>query len=267
MNDPHVESLTYRIEAKPEVVSFENPPPLVHETEAFRLRLEGGVLTVELKEHYMTAPEARARVEGYLRDWSLFSALDFDSIPMDFTFENTLLIDRNPSPQVPGRVTGEVHVVSGPVTIQAYGTVTPPVRKEYPKPPSVFRSSPDVETMWFRYRQHVEGKEPLASMGYFCLSVLQWSTGAKDATSVASQMFNIDKEVLDKLGNLTSLRGTPLEARAFKRRATLSAFTDAERRWVRQTVKRLILRKGEYDYDSSNGASLPQISMADLPQL
>ncbi len=26
---------------------FENPPPLEHETDAYRMRLEGGVLTVE----------------------------------------------------------------------------------------------------------------------------------------------------------------------------------------------------------------------------
>ena len=177
MNDPHVESLTYRMEAKPGVVSFENPPPLVHETEAFRLRLEGGVLTVEMKGHYPTAREARTSVEGYLRDWTLFSALDFDSIPMDFIFENARLIDRNPLPQVPGHVTGEAHLVMGPFTIQAYATVTPPARKEYPKPPSGFRASPDVETMWLRYRQHVEGKEPLASMAYACLTIMQGSTG------------------------------------------------------------------------------------------
>ena len=43
--------------------------------------------------------------------------------------------------------------------------------------------------------------------------------------------------------------------------------TDVERGWIRETVKMLIRRKGEYDFDPSSAASLRQITLADLPKL
>jgi hypothetical protein len=265
MNDPHVESLIYRVEANSEVIRFENPPPLVYETTAFRLRLEDGALTIEMKEHYPTVQKARTCVESYLKDWTLFSALEFD-VMLDFIFETARQIDRNPP--LPGQATGEAYLVENSATMQAEGSLTPFVRMAYPIPPSGFEASPDVEVMWCRYRRHIEEKEPLASMAYFCLTVLEWSTNRKkDKRAKAAQMYNIDKKVLSDLGALTVDRGTPLEARKRGTGATLVPLTDAEQCWVRQAVKRIIRRKGEYDYDPVNGTSLPQITMADLPKI
>ncbi|MEJ7637631.1 MAG: hypothetical protein WKF75_06475 [Singulisphaera sp.] len=140
------------------------------------------------------------------------AALGLDRMPMEFVFKGAHWIDRNSPPHMAGAVNAAAHITLG-ATLVCVGVVTPLVHKAYPQPPAKFKASTDVESMWTRYLQHIEGKEPLASMGYFCLSLLQWSTRSKKATTVASQMYNIDKGVLDKLGELTSQRGTPMEAR------------------------------------------------------
>jgi hypothetical protein len=78
VNDPHVESLIYRMKADPLFVTFDHPPPLEHEAEAFRPRLEDGVLKVAMKEHHATRESARTRVEDFLTDWVTLAAIDMD---------------------------------------------------------------------------------------------------------------------------------------------------------------------------------------------
>ncbi|MDQ3257297.1 MAG: hypothetical protein M3R15_25990, partial [Acidobacteriota bacterium] len=123
-----------------------------------------------------------------------------------------------------------------------------------------------VETMWFRYEQHLQDRETYESLGYFSLRLMQWSTrvgiGARDA---ASRMYNIDRDILDKLGKLASERGSQGDARKLDSGSTLIPLTDIERQWIREAVKMLIRRKGEYDFDPASAASLKQITMADLP--
>ncbi len=55
MNDPHVESLSYRLELG-DTLSVTDAPPLQHETDAFTLRLEAGKLTASMKELDAQAP-------------------------------------------------------------------------------------------------------------------------------------------------------------------------------------------------------------------
>jgi hypothetical protein len=267
MNDPHVDWLRYRLKVNPRYVDFVNPPPLVQEYDAFDIRLDGEILQVEMKEHHASLESAKQRVEVFLKDWTVHATIDLDRDALEFEYEHAYIIDRNPPPEGSGIVTGQLYATVG-VEMRATWAVLPPKRNEYPTPPSRFRASPDVETMWFRYQQHIEGRESYQSMGYFCLSFMQWSTGfGKGARKEASRIYKIDRDVLDTLGELTSEKGTPRDARKLESGATLIPLTDAEQRWIRAAVKMLIRRKGEYDYDPSTAASLKQITMADLPKL
>ena len=104
-------------------------------------------------------------------------------------------------------------------------------------------------------------------MAYACLTIFEGSTGLmghQGARDEAARRYNVDRVVLKTLGEITSAKGGPEEARKFDASATRIPLTDAERRWVRQAVKRIILRKAQYDCDPASGASLPQITMADL---
>lgn len=268
MNDPHVERLRYRLKVNPSQLRFENPPSLFQEYDAFRIRLENGTLTVEMKEHHASVESAKEKVNGFIRDWMIYAGFDFDWDLFKFEYENAEVIDRKPLPRVPDQTTVDVNITLPMPTVEGTGTGHPLKLSEYPAPPTGFRATLDVETMWFRYQQHLQDKETYQSLGYFCLSLMQWSTGiGKWARGTASRKYNIDREVFDKLGKLTSERGTQRDARKLDSGSTLIPLTDVEKRWIREAVKMLIRRKGEYDFDPATAASLKQIKMADLPKL
>ena len=266
MNDPHVEWLRYRLNVKSNYVLFESPSPLIQEYDVYRISLDDGLLTVGMKEHYASIKEAREKVEGFLRDWQAYAALDVDRDFMEFEYEDAHVIDRNPQPEIPENITMQLNYVLSGFRCEGSVAGSPLELQEYPAPPTRFRASPEAEIMWHRYQMHIEGREPLQSMGYFCLSLVQWSavTG-KSAREAAANMYKIDKDVLDTLGTLTAEKGSPLEARKLDSGSTLIPLTDAEQNWIRAAVKMLIRRKGEYDYDPASASSLKQLTMADLP--
>jgi hypothetical protein len=268
VNDPHVEWLDYEFRVDTSRVQFDNPPPLEGDYDAFHLHLEADTLTVELKQHFATVESARQVVEPFLKDWMIYSAIEMDRDAIEFCFNKANIIDRSPSPQVADHIACQIGIMLGPISMQATGICLPPTRQVYPQPPTRFKASLDVGTMWQRYQNHIEGKESYQSLGYFCLSLMQWSTGAdKGARGEASRVYKIDREVLDKLGELTSERGTPLDARKLESRSTLVPLSDSEKQWIRATVKVLIRRKGEYDFEPSSASALEEVTMDDLPSL
>jgi hypothetical protein len=138
--------------------------------------------------------------------------------------------------------------------------------KNYPPPPSNFKASPDVETMWWRYQNHLQGKEPIQAMGYFCLTLIEHTAGSKQSRKKAAKMYKIDHKVLHKLGVLTSEKGTQYDARKASD-SNYEPLTDLEKVWIKDAVKKMIWRKGEYDYNPTEANSLAEITMSDLPKL
>lgn len=273
MNDPHVESLRYRLEVDEVYGRFENPPALDHETDAYRLYLENGVLTVEMKEHHPTAESARRKVEPDLKAWELNAALSRDHTWLKFVFDRdgTRIVDRNPTPPEPGHVRAQASLIAGPATMSATCTVTPPAFKEYPRPPRAFEASLEVEVLFDRYQRAIwDDESHLLTVGYVCLSFLERTAGLKGnqgARGKAAQSYRIDQAVLKKLGNLVSKKGDIREARKLDAGATLTPLTQQERLWVRAVIRTLIRRKAEYDYDPGAASLLPQIMMTNLPPL
>ena len=102
-------------------------------------------------------------------------------------------------------------------------------------------------------------------MGFFCLSLLQWTTKSKKARHAATTLYNIQKSVLDKLGTLTSDVGDMETARKLEASSTLRPHTENEVRWIETAVQALIRRKAAYDADPSS--PLPLLGMSDLPPI
>jgi hypothetical protein len=221
-----------------------------------------------MKEHNASVQSAKQKVDELIRAWEIYTTFDFDWDLFKFEFENAEVINRKPSPKVPGQNTGYADITLPMPTLKGIVTAHPLQLSEYPAPPTRFKATPDVETMCFRYQQHLQDKETYQSVAYFCLSLMQWSTGiTKGARGEASRRYNIDLDILDKIGELTSERGTQKDARKLDSGSTLLPLTDGEKRWIREAVKILIRRKGEYDFDPATAPSLKQINMADLPKL
>jgi hypothetical protein len=102
-------------------------------------------------------------------------------------------------------------------------------------------------------------------MAYFILNLLERATCVKNgARKRAAELFQIDEEVLDKIGELSSARGDERTARkAPDTGKKFQELSSAEKQWLEEAIPRVILRLGEH----ALGTSLAPISLGDLPPL
>ncbi len=285
MNDPHVVALFYNIKHK-KSVDYSKAEPLEREKEDFTIKIENDKACFTMKAHYATEEEARKAVEEYIQVWELDAALQEGPNAFTLEFSCPKIEDRNPLP-----------VRRAPGDIEATYAYSPQPRMEgklcvthlyssYPPPPSGMKITPDVRSMYDRLMGHLSDKEPLASMAYFCLTVLEASTGdrckkAKDAEhkrskgemygvelasvvcprvvpsrrATAAEMYRIELAVLKKTGHLSSVKG----ARKASGQETLK---DPEDRFLKEAIKALIHRAAEVAYGPVS--RLPEIKLTDL---
>ncbi len=259
MNDPHVKALHYRVVVEKNV-DYNGAEPLHQITDDYEFRLEECEAVFLMLRHYPTANEARAVVEPYLRSWKILIGLENDPDDLRLVYEHADIIDRSPPKTDGNTISLHAHVsshviVSDNVTLHVS-------RGKYPSLPISFSSSPDVETMYLRYKSYRQNRETLTSMAYMCLTVLQASAGGRKE---AARQYSIDHEVLDTLGTLSSIKGSPEEVRKFPKNGMFEPLSPAEREWIIQVIKAIIRRVGEYAYDRK--MKLKQIVMDDFAGL
>jgi hypothetical protein len=258
MNDPHVEVLRYSLLVVRDGIDFDDARPLSGTRDGLTFELDQDQLVIRPTGHYASEEAARAVVDPLVRAWEIKHALTFGP-EIRFEFASSAIIDRNPAPAIPP---GSPRAVSGKATMTATVAISGSAsvsRGSYPTPPDGFVVDPDVETLYQRWQGYLERREPLQSMAYFCLTVLEMH-GGRDG---AAGRFAITKPVLNKLGELTSKTGDAATAR--KAGATSRPLTDLEQAWLEAAVKLTIRRAGEVA--AQPGATLPAITMADLPGL
>lgn len=264
MRDPHVKCVRYKLKTISNVSYSDSTPPIYKETDVFCLHLLNGLLAIELKDHYPTIESARMDIEVYLRSWELETALQSGRREIQFEYIDSDIIDRDPPP--PG--SAEIFIETGSAHVQMSGNLTVHViRSNYPEPPGNFRATSDVDTLWHRYEEYLNGHEPLLAMGYFCLSYLETIGGGGITRAERRQkikdIYQIDITVLDKLGDLVSEGGDKTTARKVKNLSNLKPLSGSEINWIESTIKIIIRRLGEH----SPGVSLPIIDMTSLPRI
>lgn len=258
MSDPHVEALRYKLVVLRDGVTYrEGLPPVERDLDGFSIRLSHDVLTVTMHDHYPTRFDAMKAVEPYLYAWRADAALAASGPPeFEFEYQDVTVIDRDP----PDTSTGSVHVKAGVAfaTAVAFSGTVAIEHGTYPVPPDHFALDEDTEALWNRWQGYVEGSEPLQSMAYACLTMLEMHSGRLGA----SAWFNVSGTVLGKLGHLSTEPGDPQTAR--KMTAKLRPLEPQERAWLEAAVKALIRRAGEI---AAGVEGLPEITMANLPEL
>lgn len=259
MNDPHVKVLHYRV-VYGQSVDYDKAPPLQEETAEFTLSMDGKHAVFEIKSHYASVEEARKGVEEYIRAWETLAGIEH--YPGDFrlVFERPEVIDRSPSPNS-GNVLSLTAQIFSHVHLSAQAT-SHISRDKFPEPPKEFVLSPDAETMYLRYKAYREGRENLTAMAYMCLTVLEATAGGR---TKAAKRYSIDEKVLITLGRLTSVKGSPQEARKFPERGSFDPLVPEEHQWLIEATKALIRRVGERK--ANRTTTLKQIKMSDLPPL
>ena len=261
MNDPHVVALIYRIEHD-DSVDYSEAPSREHEEVSFHVSVDNKTVCFRFKDHHATEREARTEIEAYIRCWEFEATLDGRPGQFGLRFERAQIVDRNPPPTTPGVVDLSLSVRAGSPTVRVSATVTAP--KPYPRPPSgvtLDPYDPNVLTMYWRFKNYVEGKEPLAGMAYFCLTMLEILL-SKSRTQAASR-YGIGSSVLDKIGNLVSNKGGPEAAR--KASGVGNKLTSEESRFLEEAVKTIILRVAKVAHNPCQ--QLRKITVSDLPQL
>jgi hypothetical protein len=213
-----------------------------------------------MREHFPAVKEARRVVEDFLRSWEIKTALELGRGEIRFQFEDSHVIDRNPPP--PG--SPKVVKLSGTVVMTSnLSAILHVTRRKYPDPPTVFTVTPDVETLWQRYNNYLDEKEPLPSMAYFCLTLIENKAGRKNKRKLAEKLFRIEKPILDRLGDLTANKGNAETARKFSEKGSITELNEKEKKWIEAVVKIFIQRMGEL----ANIQTAKFITMTDLPKI
>lgn len=254
MNDPHVEALLYDFIPEP-FVDYSEAEPLNHEEMAFDLSVVDGVARFKLNEHFATEAEARLAVDPFIEQWRAFARLQPAPRSFELKFRRSVIVDRNPTPGVP------------PLRMSARsGTPTTSIRltvgdRKYPAAPYAgMKMTLDVQSMYDRFVGHLEGKEPLPSMAYFCPEILQGATGAsRRRRPEAARAYRIDEKVLDKIGCLASRKGGAQARKWEGRGAELNA---SEVQFLKRAVGAIILRMAQMAADPER--DFPTIRTSDL---
>ena len=257
MNDPHVDMLHYSIRHS-EGVDYTAASPQEGRHTSFTVRIESGQATVSMVDHCATAEDARVIVEPFLRAWELSSALS-DWSGFEFVFQRADIIDRSPSPRSLDAQAG-FHAVGGLRTSEKVQKAT------YPTPPVGLATDAYVEMMFDRYRNYRKGLTTLSDAANFCLTAVEHAgltaLASGKARDRAAKHFYIERMVLNKVGELCSTKGG---AEARKAIGVKHEFSNAERTWLQEAMKKLIHRAAEVANDSS--IKYPKLTMAHLPPL
>ena len=263
MNDPHVVALYYKIEHDAGI-DYSRAEPFEVRHDAFDVRVEDGQVRFSMNDHFATERDTRDAVAGYIRAWELDAALAHGPNAFKLRFDRSDIEDRNPKPDAKyergGPIAGRGTPICAVGTLgEARGTLLP---RTYPLPPPTgLKRSPDVESMFYRYVGYREGKEPLTAMAYFCLTVLEASTGKRRGQrAAAAKRYHINRRVLNQLAELSTTKGG---ASARKAEGVHRDLTHQERQFLEAAVKKIIRRAAEVADDPD--ASLEEITLPDFP--
>ncbi len=256
MNDPHVKALTYTIKHD-DSVDYTNARPFSREEDGFSIRATGTAVRFRFHAHYATPEDAKRVIDEYIRAWEFDAQLSCGPDAFTLTYSGAEVVDRKPL----GRPTRSLEFISR-AGLKVEGSLHVCVA-DLPRPPRDIVPCPDAETMHRRYMGYLLGREPLPSMAYFCLTVLEGMCRMheKKRTSVADKL-SIDPRVLEQIGRLSSTKG---DAEARKGEGVGNPICPSEQRFLEEAIKRIIRRVAEIA--SCPDSRLDLITLADLPSI
>jgi hypothetical protein len=257
MRDPHVEAVYYEV-GTGEGISFGDPPDIRISNHLGAFEVSNGKLSVYPVQHFPSGAEARAVIDPFLRAWELDSDLTRNIGSIRFKFLSVRKVDRDP----PAPGTGELSAAfEGTGVLAIGGNVSVHITQNtYPAPPTDFRTTPEVELAYGRWRAFREGREPLQSMAYAVLTLMESMAGGRKQ---AASTLQVDARTLETIGRLSSTKGDAATIRKFGKGLQLQDLSGGESSWLEAAVRRLVRRMGEH----AAGVQLSRITMNDLPPL
>ena len=258
MTYPRIKALHYVVEHDFSI-DYSRTESLSRHEASFDLHIDNKRACFTLKESYATVEETREAIGPYIDGWELEAGLQHGPNKFTLRFGGADIEDLDPA-------TGQVFEQrSHPLPLVTIGElrVTEGV-PYYPSPsPTAVSFNPDVRSMFDRYMGYRGGRELLATMAYFCLTVLEASTGQPRSTrKAAAKHYAIDQSILEQIGLLTSTKGG---ARARKAQGAHCDLSQDETCFLDAAVKAIIRRAAEIAHDPA----VPRrtITLQDLPRV
>ena len=134
-------------------------------------------------------------------------------------------------------------------------------REQTPWKRPAVADTPVASALLRRYESYRLGRETLPTVAYVALSAMQREAGGRGA---AVLRYNIDREVLDTIGKLSSNYGNLETVRKLDNESTGRELTEDEVYWLESATRMLIMRI--HDIESSVNVS-ELITMQNLPPL
>ena len=188
-----------------------------------------------LQTHFADRQAARAAVDLIARAWEIMIAFDVGVPDFELNYEKTEVVDRAPTP---GTMVVQLEGIAATIVF-GRPTVVRSLHRYQGAPDPTFQFTLDVELLWQRFRMYKEGREPILSMAYFALTVIEGLAGGRPPSAIA---FNIEEDVLRKIGELSSTRGDSLTAR--KCPHSEHPLQVNEQAWLEEALKKVILQVG-----------------------
>ena len=265
MNDPHVAALYYWVEHD-DSIDYDDAEPLEFENDDFSFAVDKKKITIHQKNHYSTQEEAQEAVEPFVRNWEFDAALSSGKSRFRLTYAGADVIDRRPPPQPTGVVNLSANLLLGPITGSARLRTA---RRSYPNPPVgqlLNVDVPYVQAMLSRLEMYYKGREPLVTMAYFCLTLLEDNvpkvSSEENKDKRTRDHFGISRQVLRQVRRLSSEKGGSAARKAVGFGAKL---TDEERTFLVAAARAFIRRAAERE--TNPNLCLTQITLADLPSV
>ena len=145
-------------------------------------------------------------------------------------FDHAQVVDRKPTP-------GVVTLSGRPLRLELkLGKATCVVSPAcYPPPPSGFEITLDVQLMYDRYMDHLQGREKLLDMAYFCWTMVKDNPVTKT---------DFSSGVRNTISKLSGGGGGPKHARK-KEGIDKEPLTDQARHFLIEAIKAIIRRVAE----------------------
>jgi hypothetical protein len=244
MSDMHVQRLRYKAIPASFIDLMEGSIVEV-ETPHFHAHLARGELILEMRTHFASEVEARLLADPFVDGWAIVSGLRRGRAEICFEFINADIIDRSPAPNEGNYAWGAIRLPA--IQVHMTGTALP-IKKGYPKPSPNFSATPEVQILWARYQAYIDGREPLLSVAYFCLTFVEVLAGG--GAQRASEKYKISRKVFERIGSLTGERGDYLTARKVVSEAPPKPLTQEDLRWLDAAIRIIIRRLGEPPTDA-----------------
>src|SRR5205823_4113690 len=137
-------------------------------------RLANDLLRVQLRGKYDNVVSARNAVEPFLRAWE-FEAEIREGLPViTFIFDDVGLVEEDILPGSNGGWLSELESSNDPTNSDNILIIR---RIRYPDPPSIILT-PEMVLIWTRFKYaRLELREPLQSVAYYSLTVVEQSVG------------------------------------------------------------------------------------------